>query len=234
MFPRDLDKLLEYLEPITDSDTLKQLVQIRNRLVALRKKHVVKINHSVLEILCARHLIDQGYEVVVEYQLEGGVLNADIYAVRVKIPDESTTFVGTDKEEIPELGETLVVEVETGFVPPDAALNPTKYRQSRITAKIARYGGYSDKFSLATPSYHVLQIPPVLLKPPKKRDMEEIHKLKELCDSYYFSPAIKLEPLVSTRLDSIYILNVDFAQVLQIEPHSYLSTILQAEGLLYT
>jgi hypothetical protein len=193
----------------------------------LRKRRLVKINHSVIELLCARHLIEEGYHVAVEQLLDGGTLVADIYATRHNGENQA-------QETNPQAysNGTLVVEVETGFVPPEAALEPGRYRQARIAAKIARYSGHAQAFALATPNYHVLQVPKILLRPAKDRSSEEIHRLKALCDDYYTSPPILVDELAQTEVDAIYIINVDFERVVKVPPHKYLDTILRAEGLI--
>ncbi|MCK4484957.1 MAG: hypothetical protein KAU89_09030 [Candidatus Thorarchaeota archaeon] len=240
-FSRDLDHLLKQIKPRTNPKVMQQLVEVRNRLVNLRKRRLVKINHSVMEVLCAWHLIEHGYRVIVEHPLDGGALVADIYAVSSR-SDESafSTDSPSRSNQRPHRrdgatlgsGETLVVEVETGFVPPEAALTPIRYRQARIAAKIARYGGHSQRFALATPGYHVLQVPEVLLQPPDNRKKKKLQQLKALCDTYYSSPSIAMDLLAQTALDSIYILNVDLGRVVQIPPHRYLAMILKANGLL--
>ena len=195
-FSRDLDRLLDKIKPTTTAETMQQLGEVRDALVELRKRRLVKINHSVIELLCARHLIERGYRVAVEQLLEGGALVADIFATRQTGDNQNpnnnsqTTHNGT-----------LVVEVETGFVPPEAALSPGRYRQARIAAKIARYSGHAQAFALATPNYHVLQVPKVLLRPPKDRSSEEIQQLKVLCDEYYMTPPILIDKLAKTEVD---------------------------------
>ena len=43
---------------------------IADILVNLYRKDLVKVNHSALELVCARALIKQGYEVKVEHRLD--------------------------------------------------------------------------------------------------------------------------------------------------------------------
>ncbi len=236
-FAKDLKFLLQQLESTTDSDTMVQLCTVFDRLVELRKKRLVKINHSVMQVLCAKNLIEQGYKTKVEYPLDGGKLIADILAIRDRSTSSPVAIRDkwiSEQHNLPEDKETLVVEVETGFVPPKAALYPVRYRQTRITAKIARYSGHSHSFALATPSFHVLQIPSLLLKKPELRDMSQLQQLKEICDIDYKSPPVLYETLASAILDSIYIVNVDQADVAQVTPLQYLDTILRAEGSLPT
>jgi hypothetical protein len=157
-----MDKLLDQIEPTTDTETMDQLTRIRDRLVELNRKKLVKINHSVMQVLCAKHLIEQDYDVKVEHPLIGGQLNADLFAIREREPElehDIENVLISERLGLPVEREALVVEVETGYVPPKAALYPVRYRQTRIAAKIARYCRYSHRFGLATPNYHVLQIP---------------------------------------------------------------------------
>ncbi len=213
---------------------MEQLAKIRDRLVELNRRRLIKINHSVMQVLCAKHLIEQDYDVRCEHPLVGGQLNADLFAVRDREPqleyDIESTMI-SERLGLPVEKEALVVEIETGYVPPKAALYPTRYRQTRNAAKIARYCRYSHRFGLATPNYHVLQIPEVLLKPPELRDMDEIRQIKEECDLYYKSPPILLDALALSEIDQIYIINVDRTNVTRIPPHEYLDTILRAQGL---
>jgi hypothetical protein len=222
-FARDMDRLLERLSIKTDTSVMEQLKTVCKTLIELNQRRLVKINHSVMEVICAKHLLEQGYQVMVEHPLESGHLSADVFAICMddKTPEEDV---------ITKKGETLLIEVETGFVPPEGALNPALYRQARITTKIARYSGHANKFALATPNYHVVQVPNVLLSPPDIRSQDELQELKGLCDSYYFTPPITLEDLARVELDAIYILNVDFDEVISTTPDQYLETVLRARG----
>ncbi len=188
-----------------------------------------------MQLICAKHLIDQGYEVKSEHPLVGGQLHADLFAVRDREPElehDIETVMISERLGLPVDKEALVVEIETGYVPPKAALYPTRYRHTRNAAKIARYCRYSHCFGLATPNYHVLQIPRILLKPPSFRDMDEIGKIKKECDLFYKSPPILLDALAMSEIDHIYIINVDNVNVIQIPPNEYLDTILRAQGML--
>ncbi|HDJ05049.1 MAG TPA: hypothetical protein ENF85_03530, partial [Candidatus Bathyarchaeota archaeon] len=104
-FEEDLDILLEKLGRDSEGSVKARLRVLRNRLVYLHRRNLVKINHSVMELVCAKYLLAAGYDVTLEKNLDG--LSCDIYAVKG-------------------LG-TLIVEVETGFVPPEHALDPLTY-----------------------------------------------------------------------------------------------------------
>lgn len=104
-------------------EVIKKVDFVKNRLIELYKRNIVKINHSVMELVCARHLIRYGYSVDVEKRLTD-ILVCDVYATK------------GDGE--------AVVEIETGFVPPEHALDPLSYYTARITSKIARYSKFAN------------------------------------------------------------------------------------------
>ncbi|MFQ5999653.1 MAG: hypothetical protein ACE5J6_02625 [Candidatus Bathyarchaeia archaeon] len=199
-FDRDLGILVARLNKNADEETKRKLNGLRNRLIRLNEENVVKINHSVMELVCARHLILKGYDVDVERPLEGG-LTCDLYGVK---------GYGI-----------LIVEVETGFVPPEHALDPSTYCKARIASKITRYGNHSDKFALGIPPYYILQIPPALTRPPRDRRSEELKEIKSWCDLYYKNPPVSLDEIRNARLHTIYVINVDEVTVQEIDPGAY-------------
>lgn len=212
-FLEDIDRFIEKLTAKSKLGTDKKLKPIRERLRKLNQRKLVKINHSILELLCAWSLIEQGYEVEVEKRIDESILIADIVA----------RFLSSNGN-----GEnhSLLIEVETGFVPPSAAIIPKKYRMVRITSKIARYSGHKRKFALATPEYHVLQIPFTLLKEPQHRSQGELTHLKLLCDEFYQDPPVMLEDLRNAEIDKIYLLDVDDLDVRTFSASQYLELLL--------
>ena len=199
-FDRDLGILLKRLNKSTDEETKKKLYRLKDRLIRLNEENVVKINHSVMELVCAKHLILKGYEVDVERPLEGGVI-CDLYGVK---------GFGS-----------LIVEVETGFVPPEHALDPATYCKARIASKITRYGNHSEKFALGVPPYYILQIPPALTKPPRDRKSEELREIKSRCDLYYKNPPVSLDEIRNARLHTVYVIDVDGVTVREVDPSTY-------------
>jgi len=199
-FDRDLGILLTRLNKNTDKDTKKKLNKLKDRLIRLNEENVVKINHSVMELVCAKHLILKGYEVDVEHPLAGGLI-CDLHGVK---------GYGT-----------LIVEVETGFVPPDHALDPATYCKARIASKTTRYGNHSDKFALGVPPYYILQISPALTRPPRNRKPEELREIKSRCDLYYKNPPVSLDEIRNARLHAIYVIDVDGVTVREVGPSSY-------------
>jgi hypothetical protein len=199
-FNRDLEILLARLNSDTDEEDQKKLVALRDKLVRLHEENVVKINHSVMELVCAKHLVLKGYEVDIERPVDG--LVCDLYGVKG-------------------LG-SHIVEVETGFIPPRHALNPAEYRRSRIASKIIRYGNHSDKFALGVPPYYLLQIPDILIKHPRSRSPKDLKYLKTLCDLYYKNPPVSLEEIRNARIHIIYIIDVDAITIKEVDPVTYL------------
>ena len=104
-------------------EVVERMNFVKNRLIELYMRNLVKINHSAMELVCAKHLIRYGYKVDVEKQLTD-ILICDVYA---------------------EKGEgAAIVEIETGFIPPEHALDPLSYYIARIASKIARYSKHAN------------------------------------------------------------------------------------------
>lgn len=186
-------------DELDDADYTK-MIALRDRLLQLNNQNLVKINHSIMELIGAKYLIQDGFDVELERTM--GRVSCDIYAVK---------GYGS-----------LIVEVETGFVPPEHALDPLTYLRARIASKITRYSGFANKFILATPPHYIMQIPPALTKPPRFRTDEEISGIKDLCDLYYTSPPVTVEEIRNARLHAIYTLDVDDISVKEWEVNEYL------------
>ncbi len=205
LFKKDLDFLLEKLSRGSDESTTEQLRSLRNRLVRLRRGNLVKISHSVMELVCAKHLIVAGYNVDVEHPLNR--LNCDIYAEKG-------------------MGD-LIVEIETGYIPPDHALDPLTYCKARIASKIARYSSYSNKFALGTPPHYIMQIPEAFTEPPRYRTEESIQEIKRLCDIYYKNPPVSIEEIKNGRVHTVYVLDIDEGVVWETDPSDYAEKTVQ-------
>ncbi len=183
---------------------------VKNRLIELYMRNLVKINHSAMELVCAKHLIRYGYKVDVEKQLTD-ILICDVYA---------------------EKGDgAAIVEIETGFIPPEHALDPLSYYAARIASKIARYSKYANQFVLATPPVSVLPIPALFRRPPRDRRPSEIKKVKVLCYKYYKNPPVTEDEILNGRLHITYIINIDAGKVVEMDIDSYFE---QVGGMLST
>ncbi len=211
-FEHDLIVLLNRLTSDTGKDVENKLNLLKDGLVTLRKENVVKINHSVMELVCAKFLILKEYEVQLEHPLNE-ILTCDLYAVK-----------GYGN---------LIVEVETGFIPPEYALTPLTYTSARLASKIIRYSSFAGKFALGVPPHYVLPFPPALAKQPRRRTSEEISQIKKLCDKYYSKPPVTMEDIQNARIQDIYIIDVDQAKVQEIEPETYLKWSMR-KGIIYS
>ncbi len=210
-FEQDLTVLLSRLTKDSDKKAENKLNMLKDWLVKLQKENILKINHSVMELVCAKYLIQKGYEVQLEYPLNE-ILTCDLYAIK-----------GYGN---------LVVEVETGYIPPENALAPLTYTSARLASKIIRYSSFAGKFALGVPPHYILPFPRALSKPPRNRTEQEITQIKKLCDAYYQKPPVTLEEIRNARIHEIYIIDVDRAKVQEIDPEAYLKRAMQ-KGIVY-
>ena len=200
-FTDDVYAIAERLSQGQTAEAKSKINYVRERLIELYTQNLVKINHSVLEIICASNLISEGYSVDVEKHLSDNLV-CDVFASK---------------------GDgTFIIEIETGFTPPDHALDTIDYYVARIASKIARYSRYCSKFALATPVVGLLPLPKLFLKPPRERPEKEIKKIKTLCDRFYKNPPIDSDDILNARLHSIYLINIDKGFAKQVDPCSYL------------
>src|SRR4030067_1647388 len=93
-FEQDLTLLLQRLTVDMQKEEISKLNRLKAELLDLHKENVVKINHSVMELVCAKYLIQKDYEVLVEHRLSE-ILTCDLF---------STKGYGN-----------LIVEIETGY-----------------------------------------------------------------------------------------------------------------------
>ena len=204
-FGEDLATLMARLTVGVEKQVENKLNMLRDWLLNLQRENVVKINHSVMELVCAKHLILKGYEVQLEYPLSD-VLTCDLYSIK-----------GYGN---------LIVEIETGFIPPEHALDPLTYTSARLASKIIRYSSYAGKFALGMPPHYILPFPRALAKAPRKRTIKEIENIRNLCDSYYKNPPVTEEEIRNARIQEIYIIDVDQTKVREIDPEAYMKRAL--------
>ncbi|HXV39197.1 MAG TPA: hypothetical protein VD699_06480 [Nitrosopumilaceae archaeon] len=200
-FTEDVYAIAQRLSEGKSAEVKSRINYVREKLIELYQKNLVKINHSVLEIICASNLISQGYSIDIEKPVSDSLV-CDVFATK---------------------GDgTFIMEIETGFTPPDHALDTIDYYVARIASKIARYSKYCSKFGLATPVVGILPVPKLFLKSPSERTAEEIRKIKTLCDRFYKNPPIEYDDILNARLHSIYLINIDKGFAKQLDPCSYL------------
>ena len=116
---------------------------------------------------------------------------------------------------------TLIVEIETGFIPPEAALEPSSYARSRIASKVARYSRFAGKFVLGTTPSYVLDLPEFFVKPPRARRVDEAEEIKALTDVRYNKPPISIDELMQARVHMVLMIDVDSASTQELDPESY-------------
>ena len=203
-FSADVNTLSNKMIAGESAEIVERMDFVKQRLIELYKKNIVKINHSAMELVCAKHLIHYGYIVDVEKQLTD-ILVCDLHATK------------GDGE--------AIVEIETGFIPPEHALDPLSYYSARIASKISRYSKFANLFVLATPPVSILPIPSIFGRPPRDRKYSELEQVKLLCNKYYRNPPVSLNEILNGRLHIIYIINIDEGKVIEMDVESYLQAI---------
>ena len=204
-FDQDLSTLLTRLIADVNEETESKLRKLKDWLVGLQKENVVKINHSVMELVCAKYLVLKGYEVQLEYVL-CEILTCDLY---------STKGYGNE-----------IIEIETGYIHPDHALDPLTYTSARLASKIIRYSSFAGKFALGVPPHYILPFPSALAKSPRRRTTQDIQFIQTLCDKYYRNPHVTSEEICNARIQEIYVIDVDQTRVQAIDPETYLKLVL--------
>ena len=199
-FRNDVYDMTEKLSKNLKENDMPKLNYVRQQLIEMYQKNLVKINHSILELICASNLISNGYAVDVEKDVSD-ILVCDIYAKKG--------------------GGNTIIEIETGFTPPEHAMDTVDYCAARIISKIARYSQHCSKFSLATPVIGILPISKLFLLPPNARKKEDVTKVKNLCDRYYKNPTIEYDDILNAHLHSIYLINIDKGFAKEVDPQGY-------------
>jgi hypothetical protein len=211
-FEEDLNVLLSRLTTDMNSDAKRKLTKLKDDLVNLQKANIVKINHSVMELVCAKYLVQRDYEVLVEHQLND-ILTCDLFA---------TKGLGN-----------LIVEIETGYIPPEHAMDPLTYTFARLASKIIRYSSFAGKFAIGVPPHYVLPFPKALTLAPRRRTTVDVEQIKALCDWYYQKPPVTEEEIRNARIHEIYVIDVDRTRVQEIDPEGYMKRAL-SKGAMYT
>jgi hypothetical protein len=207
-FQKDVDEMTEKLSQSLHDNDVSKLVNVKEQLIGMYKKNLVKINHSILELICAFTLISRGFTVDVEKDISD-ILVCDIFAKKG--------------------GGNTIVEIETGFTPPEHAMDTIDYFSARIMSKIARYSQHCSKFSLATPAVGILPISKIFLLPPNARKKEDVQKVKDLCDRYYKNPPVTFDDILNAHLHSIFLINIDKGFAKELDPQGYVDL---TDGLL--
>ncbi|MEM0328844.1 MAG: hypothetical protein QXW02_00455, partial [Nitrososphaerota archaeon] len=105
-FEEDVRTVQRLLEERYGPGIRRRIGEIAERLIALHGENRIKINHSIMEYVLAAYLASKGYRVELEHPLANDLV-ADVIAWRN--------------------GESMIIEVETGFTSPENALDPQAY-----------------------------------------------------------------------------------------------------------
>ncbi|RLE71244.1 MAG: hypothetical protein DRJ43_00100 [Thermoprotei archaeon] len=202
----DIDKVLESLKCRVDPPASSRLEQLSSRLKELALRRVISSNHTVIELIVAAHLLSKGFDVEVEYVLAPSLV-CDVYGVKD--------------------GRSIIVEVETGFVPPENSLDPVAYRMARELSKVARYSKYADEFAMAVPPFHILQLPYLIFLPPEERVKWGLDRLKSLIDTYYSKPPVTFDELLKARLHYVYVVIVDRLELVELTAREYYVSFIE-------
>ncbi len=209
-FRNDVYEMSNKLSKHLKENDMAKLGYVRQQLIEMYQKNLVKINHSILELICATNLISRGYKVEVEKDVSD-ILVCDLYAKKG--------------------GGDTIIEIETGFTPPEHAMDTVDYFAARIISKIARYSQHCSKFSLATPVTGILPISEIFLLPPNARKKDDIIKIKELCDRYYKNPPIDYDDILNAHLHSIYLINIDKGFAKELDSQGYVDLTEKILGI---
>lgn len=207
----DIDSVIQRLRSRLQPPADDALGQLGDRLKELALRRLVSSNHTVMELIIAAHLLSKGYSVEIERVLAPNLV-CDIYAVQD--------------------GKTLIIEVETGFVPPENSVDPLAYRLARELSKVARYSQYADYFAMAVPPFHILQLPFIVFLPPEERVRWGAEQLKGLIDTYYSRPPVKFEELLSAKLHYVYVVLVDTLELIELTAREYFVTFIERPAIL--
>lgn len=199
-FRNDVYDVTEKLSKNLGPQHMPKLNFVRQQLIDMYQKNLVKINHSVLELICASNLISRGHTVEVEKSISD-ILVCDVFGKKG--------------------GGNTIIEIETGFTPPEHALDTIDYYAARIMSKVARYSRHCTKFSLATTAIGLLPLPRLFLLPPNARSEPELKKVKQLCDKYYRHPPVEYGDILNARLHSVYLINIDKGFAKELDPQGY-------------
>ena len=160
------------------------LEEIYRKLLGLSKIGVLNINHSVLQLILSGYLLSKGFRVYVEVEVQGGVM--DIYAIK---------------------GKDIGIEVETGYVPPNNAIDPEEFLMGRLSLKTVKYSNIVSEFYIAVPSFYIPPIPRELLLDPNERSEEEVRNIMRLIRKYSKTPDITINDVKTSKINGIITIN---------------------------
>ena len=97
-FQNDVYEITERLGKNLNDNEIPKLNYVRQRLIDLYGENLVKINHSVLELICAANLIGRGYTVDAEESVSD-ILVCDIFAKK----DDDSAIMEIEQDLLPQM-----------------------------------------------------------------------------------------------------------------------------------
>ncbi len=68
-FIEDIDYVVKKIEDELSQEEYSKILVLRESLLKLYRERRVKINHSVMELICAKFLVQTGFNVELEHEL---------------------------------------------------------------------------------------------------------------------------------------------------------------------
>lgn len=192
-FERELGRVKErVLKAYGWSQDLQKSIE---RLKEVHRGGRTNVNHAAIALVLAAYLENNGYQVQVEKEVNQ--LQVDVWGYR---------------------GETVVAEVETGYVPPWEVHRSLEYLTGRLSTKIARYSTLGEKFLLAVPPFYLPPIPRVFIKNPERRDEEDLKEEAYYIGLYANVDGVGMDSLRRAKVDNIALVDVGEARVKLLNP----------------
>jgi hypothetical protein len=113
------------------------------------------------------------------------------------------------------------MEIETGYVGPEYAIDPNKFLKARAARKIESYSQCSKKFFIGTPPHNIVYIPEIFLKPREKRTEAEIKYWNGLCAEYYKNPPLDFNNSKG-HIEGLYVIDVDSGEAHEMKVDDYM------------
>ena len=74
---------------------------------------------------------------------------------------------------------------------------------------------------------NLLPMSELFLLSPNARNLDDVKKLKKLCDRFYKNPKINLEDIQNAHIQSVYLINTDKGFAKELDPELYLQMTKQ-------
>ncbi len=191
---RSLEPQLSRVNLLMDVEPSDGLREAYITLSSLYRRRGIAGVHALVQYAMAVYLYKRGYDIQVE-KLLGRGLRADIYG---EAPWGS-----------------VIVEVETGFVPHNFILYGEAYIKARTSYKILNYSSLAEEFYIAIPASTnpAILLPRWVLKEPARRGPEDLAEARRLLESFYPGHHNLADNIWEARLDGIYTVSFNWSKI---------------------